>query len=308
MIAYGGEKLLKPIYVETEIDARIEDVWEYSQTPELHQQWDVRFSTITYLPKKEDEPQAFTYTRTVGPLLKVEGWGKSVGQHEKSDGTKASSLHFGTDQWFSPIREGRGYWKYIPNDAGKVTFLTEYNYDTNMGKMGKFLDACLFRPIMGWGTALSFDVFKRWLEKKESPKSQYFRFFTTYALMILFSFIWIYQGLIPKIITIHPVEVEMVSNGLALTEAQGRQAVFVIGVCEILFGLIWLFYRKKKQIYICQLVLFVLLTIAAIIVGPEYMSHPFNPIVTNLALLALTIIGICISVDIPSARSCKRER
>jgi hypothetical protein len=96
-----------PIYVEVPIQAKLDDLWEASQNPKLHEQWDLRFSSITYLPKKEKEAQQFTYTRTVGPFYKVEGWGKSVGSYQ-NDKQRTSSLHFGTDQKLSPIREGRG--------------------------------------------------------------------------------------------------------------------------------------------------------------------------------------------------------
>jgi len=67
----------KPIYVETLIKANIEEVWERTQTPELHEQWDIRFSSISYLPKKtEAEPQSFRYERKLCFGLKVTGWGK----------------------------------------------------------------------------------------------------------------------------------------------------------------------------------------------------------------------------------------
>ena len=88
----------------------------------MHEQWDLRFSSITYLPKEEGEPQSFTYSRTVGPFINVEGWGKSVGTFHKEDGSRTSSLHFGTDQWISPIREGRGYWKYEPQAKRREIF------------------------------------------------------------------------------------------------------------------------------------------------------------------------------------------
>ena len=32
------------IYVETLIQANIEDVWRHTQTPELHARWDLRFT------------------------------------------------------------------------------------------------------------------------------------------------------------------------------------------------------------------------------------------------------------------------
>ena len=104
----------KPIYVEIPIQAEIEKVWEASQKPNMHEQWDLRFSSITYLPKEEGKPQEFVYSRTVGPFINVEGWGKSVGTFHKENGTRSSSLQFGTEQWISPIREGRGFWKYEP--------------------------------------------------------------------------------------------------------------------------------------------------------------------------------------------------
>ena len=187
----------KPIYVEIPINADIEKLWEASQKPNMHEQWDLRFSSITYLPKQVNEPQEFTYQTKVGFGLKVEGWGKSVGTFHAEDGSRTSSLHFGTDQAISIIREGRGYWKYKPKEEG-VTFLTQYDYEVNFGRAGKVFDRMIFRPLIGWATALSFDVLKRWLEKGESPRSQYIRFFSSWMITFLFFFIWTYHGLMPK--------------------------------------------------------------------------------------------------------------
>lgn len=201
----------KPIYVEMDIFAPIEEAWTYTQNPKLHEQWDLRFTSITYIEKKSvEEPQRFTYETKVMPGVVVRGWGESKGEHQKKDGTKTSSLHFGTPQKISPIAEGRGYWQYLPHDRG-LTFLTQYDYDVRYGKFGKLMDA-MFRPMMGWATALSFDVLKRWLEKGESPASQYRRFFLTIFISILFCIIWVYHGLVPKIIVQHPTEVVLVEN------------------------------------------------------------------------------------------------
>ncbi|WP_432360018.1 DoxX-like family protein [Sporosarcina sp. UB5] len=297
----------KPIYVEIEIDANIDDVWNATQDPDLHSQWDLRFSSITYLPKKDDEPQMFTYKRTVTPLLTVEGWGKSTGTFNKGDGTRSSSLHFGTNQWFSPIKEGKGYWKYESQQKG-TKFLTQYDYDANFGSLGKVFDAFVFRPIIGWGTALSFDVLKRWLEKGESPRSQYFRFFTTYGLAILFAFIWIYHGLIPKIIGNHLEERRMLASAFPLDDSKLTAMMIGIGIAEVLFGILLLVYQKKKHLFALQLAIFPMLTIAAIITAPEAAIHPFNPVTFNLSLIALSLIGYFSSDCLPTAKSCKRKR
>lgn len=297
----------KPIYVEIPIKTNIELLWDATQNPQMHEQWDLRFSTITYNLKIEDEPQTFTYTRNVTPLYRIEGWGKSVGTLHKEDGNRSSALHFGTAQRLSPIREGRGYWKYEPQ-KDHIKFYTQYDYDVNFGRIGKAVDRNLFRPAIGWATALSFDVLKRWLEKGETPHSQYTRFFSTYLMTILFAFVWVYQGLIPKVIGMHTTEREMVGRLFNFNEGQLTTVVFIIGIAELLFGLVWLFYRNKSNLFLFQLIVFPLLTIAAIIAVPEVAVHPFNPVTFNSSLIVLSIIGYLLSKDLPTAKSCKRQR
>lgn len=297
----------KPIYVEIPIETEMEDLWGASQQPHLHEQWDLRFTSITYLPKEnESDPQLFSYKTNVG-ILVVEGWGKSVGEFNGKDGSRTSSLHFGTDQQISIISEGKGYWKYIPGESEKVTFLTQYDYDTRFGRLGTLIDAAIFRPLIGWGTALSFDVLKRWLEKGESPASQYTRFISYWLITFMFSFVWIYQGLIPKIWLKHPEEVSMAAS--LLPEAiDASLVVFVMGIGEILFGLIWLFYRKRSWLFKLQMMVFPLLTLSAILAAPHVLTHPFNPLTFNVSLFVLSVIGVKFSRDIPTAKSCKRKR
>lgn len=296
----------KPIYVEIPIDVPLQRVWDASQDPELHAQWDLRFSSIHYLPKEEDQPQRFTYTRTVGPFVTVEGWGESSGTAYSDSGSRSSSLHFGTNQKISPIREGRGYWKYEPMGEG-TKFLTQYDYQTNFGKVGQQVDK-LFRPLMGYATAVSFDVLKRWLERGETPISQYRRYFTMQLLTVFFAFLWIYQGLVPKLLAMHPQEKAMVASGLSLSDASATNIVYVLGLAEVLFGVVWLLYRNKQHLLFLQIVAFPLLTIAALVVAPETAIHPFNPVTFNVALIVLTSIGFLLSKDVPTATSCKRKR
>ncbi|MGE8005009.1 DoxX-like family protein [Lysinibacillus sp. NPDC093216] len=303
----------KPIYVELDIRAPIDEAWNYTQNPKLHEQWDLRFTSITYIDKKSpEEPQRFTYETKVMPGIAVSGWGESKGEHHKKDGTKTSSLHFGTPQKISPIAEGKGYWRYIPNDQG-LTFLTQYDYDVRYGKLGKLFDA-VFRPVMGWATALSFDVLKRWLEKGENPFSQYRRFFLTMLISVLFCFVWLYHGLVPKIIVQHPTEVMMIEKllGGAYSQLNGSsntsQIVNWIGLAEIIFALCWLLPRGKRLLFGVQIVLFPFLTLGAVLADKTIATAPFNPVTLNVALWVLSIIGLILSKDMPSAKSCKRKR
>ena len=161
---------------------------------------------------------------------------------------------------------------------------------------------------MGYATALSFDVLKRWLERGEAPSSQYRRYFTMQLLTVFFAFLWIYQGLVPKLLAMHPQEKTMVASGLSLTDATATNVVFVIGLAEVLFGVVWLLYRKKRHLLVLQMIAFPLLTIAAFIAAPEAAIHPFNPVTFNVSLIVLTGIGLLISRDLPTATSCKRKR
>ncbi|KOS60301.1 DoxX-like family protein [Lysinibacillus agricola] len=307
----------KPIYVEVDILAPIDEAWTYTQNPKLHEQWDLRFSSITYIDKSSpEEPQRFTYETKVMPGLKVSGWGESKGEHQKEDGTKTSSLHFGTPQKISPIAEGKGYWQYIPHNKG-LTFLTQYDYDVRYGKLGKLFDG-VFRPIMGWATALSFDVLKRWLEKGENPYSQYRRFFLTILISVLFCFVWLYHGLVPKIIVQHPSEVMMVEELLGggtsqlsdagASKSNATQIVSWIGIAEMIFALCWLLPRGKRLLFGAQILLFPLLTMGAVLADKTIATAPFNPVTLNVALWVLSIIGFVLSKDMPSAKSCKRKR
>ncbi|WP_099157830.1 DoxX-like family protein [Virgibacillus ndiopensis] len=297
----------KPIYVEIPINAEMEKLWNATQQPDQHEQWDLRFSSITYLPKEENKPQEFTYKTKVGFGIAIEGWGRSVGSHHAEDGSKTSSLHFGTDQAISIIREGRGYWKYISNGDSSIKFLTQYDYKTSFGRVGKWFDQILFRPLIGWGTALSFDVLKRWLEKGETPSSQYIRFFSNWLITFFFFFIWTYHGLVPKIINMHPEEIAML-DVFSITSIQAYWLVMIMGIVEGLFGLVWLLYSNKRRLYGIQIVLFPILMLGAIIAQPSYLIRPFNPLTFNLALFVLSIAGFMISKDIPTAKSCKRKR
>ncbi len=151
------------IYVETTIRAPMETVWSLSQDAAAHPRWDVRFSRIVPVPG-DDGPTHFTYERGV-VVHTVRGTGVSIGETERPDGSRTSALRFSTEDRLSPIREGRGYWRYIPT-AGGVRFVTGYDYDPGWGPV---LDA-LVRPALGWATAWSFDRLRIWAERDEPPE------------------------------------------------------------------------------------------------------------------------------------------
>ena len=125
------------IYVEILVRAPMDALWTHTQTPALHERWDLRFSRIEYLPRNdESEPQRFRYATRIGFGLEVSGEGETVGRRDSTDGSSTSALKFGSDEPLSIIREGSGYWKYIPTDDG-VRFLTWYDYRTRFGAVAR---------------------------------------------------------------------------------------------------------------------------------------------------------------------------
>jgi Polyketide cyclase / dehydrase and lipid transport len=141
------------IYVERRIRCSMEAVWELTQTPSSHARWDLRFTSISPLDERR-----FRYS-----TLFVHGEGESVG--ERVGDERASALRFSSESRLSPIQSGSGYWRYVPDGADGVRFLTRYDYEPR----SRVVDWA-FRPLMAWGTAWSFDRLALWLERGVSPE------------------------------------------------------------------------------------------------------------------------------------------
>src|SRR5438874_5026220 len=103
------------IYVEIPIHASMDELWEKTQNPQLHQRWDLRFTQIEYLPRQGEEPQSFLYRTRVGFGLKIDGEGESIGERDGDGGSRTSSLKFWSEDPKSLIKTGSGYWKYVPD-------------------------------------------------------------------------------------------------------------------------------------------------------------------------------------------------
>lgn len=152
------------IYVETTINGDPEQLWRATQDPELHVRWDIRFSRIIPDRTMDGAAVRFTYERRV-PFHLVRGTGVSIGEQQRPDGTRTSALRFHTADPFSPIRSGRGYWRYVPAPDGGTTFVTGYDYEPAWGPLD-----VVVRPLLGWATAWSFDRLRIWMESGVAPE------------------------------------------------------------------------------------------------------------------------------------------
>ncbi len=156
----------RQIYVETTIAAELETVWRLTQDPAAHVRWDIRFSRI--VPDQASRadaavPTHFRYERRT-PFRTVRGTGVTLGERHRADGTRTSALRFHTSDRLSPIRAGRGFWRYVP-EGDRTVFLTGYDYLPGWGHLD-----LVVRPVLGWATAWSFDRLRIWAETGVPPE------------------------------------------------------------------------------------------------------------------------------------------
>ncbi len=292
----------KPLYIETKIKCDLDTLWTHTQEPEIHQQWDLRFTEIKYLPKDNPtDPQKFLYSTKIGFGLKVTGIGESVATKTKDNGESTSVLKFSSDSNLSVIKQGSGYWKYAPESVG-IIFFTGYDYETRWGIFGKVFDKFVFRPLMIWATAWSFDCLKNWIEKGLNPKQVIKAQLTVVLSSIALSLVWIYQGLIPKLLFTDTGEIEILKQS-GLFTGNEKSVLTFIGWAEIFFGLIILFVHKKS-IHIINIMALLLLSGAAIFSNAIIFTFPFNPFSLNISMIAISLIAILNLGCLPKASNC----
>jgi DoxX-like protein len=294
------------IYVEILIRAPMDALWAHTQTPELHERWDLRFSRIAYLPRKsEAEPQRFLYATRIGFGLEVAGEGESRGERDLASGSRTSALKFSSADARSIIREGAGYWKYLPTADG-ITFLTWYDYRTRFGAVGAIVDRLVFQPLMGWATAWSFDRLRLWLEDGADPTQTMRQTLVHGVARVGLALIFAYHGVVPKLLGRHADEMAMLRD--AGVGPESTVAVLAtLGIAELLFALcLLIFWRRRWPPWLC-LALMAAATIGVAVSSPRYLGAAFNPVSLNLAVACLAVIDLLVLSGLPSAARCRRR-
>ena len=289
------------LYIEIRIKAGMDQVWRLTQEPDFHQRWDLRFTRIEYLPKvSEEDPQRFLYETPIGFGLVIRGTGESVATRLSPDGTATSSLKFASEDKLSLISEGAGYWRYVPTSEG-LRFLTWYDYRTRHGLAGRIVDA-VFRPLIRWATAWSFDRLRIWAEDGITPETS-LRMSAIHALCRLsLAGVWVWHGLVPKLLFRDADEQIM----LAQAGVAARWLPWV-GFGEIVFGVLVFGLWRWRGMFLLQVALMLAALFAVATKSPAYLSHAFNPVTLNLLVVVLAVVGWIASSNLPSATRCLRN-
>ena len=303
----------KGIYVEIPISCSMDELWEKTQNPQLHQRWDLRFTNIEYLPRAGDEPQRFLYQTRIGFGLKIDGQGESTGTKNGEGGGRTSSLKFWSNDPKSLIRTGSGYWKYLPeqNATGAnenrpcIRFLTWYDYETRFGVFGRLLDL-IFRALLGWATAWSFDRLRQWIEEGIPPEISRDRALIHALARGAVAFIWFYHGLVPKLLYQNVIELDLLSK-IGIAQQHISAAVTFAGWVEVAFAILLLFLWRQRWPLWLTIVLMLIGIPAVAARAPEYLSAAFNPVSLNISLAVAALIALIADRNLTTATRCARR-
>ncbi len=294
------------IYVEILVRAPMDAIWTHTQTPALHQLWDLRFSTIEYIPRNEDcAPQRFRYTTRLGFGLEISGEGETVAERALPDGSSTSALKFASAAPLSLIREGSGYWKYIPA-RGAVRFVTSYDYRTRFGTCGACFDRLIFRPLIGWATAWSFDRLRLWVEQNVDPRVALRHTSIHVVARLALAAVFAYQGVVPKLLARHADEIAMMAN-TGVPERFTLPAVIALGFAELALSVALVArWSRAWPLWICVAAMLVAI-VAVALSSPAFLAAAFNPFSLNLSVAALAVIDLLVIDTVPSAARCGRR-
>ncbi|OTG68678.1 hypothetical protein B9T25_04070 [Acinetobacter sp. ANC 4470] len=110
-------------------------------------------------------------------------------------------------------------------------------------------------------------------------------------IQITLALLWIYQGLIPKVLFQSNAEIDIWQTmGFELHMA--KICVALSGLLEMMFGCAFLIWQRA--IFLHQLSIFGLigLLLLIMITDPLQLTTAFNPVVMNMAMIVLSIVAI----------------
>ena len=232
--------------------------------------------------------------------MAIAGEGETVGSAESTT-TRTSALRFWSESAVSLIRIGSGYWKY-EDLGGSTRFHTWYDYQVRFGQMGRVVDRLCFRPLIGWGTAWSFDRLRLWAERGLTPE-QVRRATAIYTVARLGCVaVWLWHGLVPKLLFHDSDELRMMA-----AHHLSARFVDVAGWVEILLALLAVIAWRWRGYFVLTIVLMVLALADVAFTAPEYLDRAFTPVTLNISVMVMCFTGYLAWPDAAFAGRCRRH-
>jgi len=114
---------------------------------------------------------------------------------------------------------------------------------------------------------------------------------TLLTIHITLAVLWIYQGLVPKII-FKTTDEQRLWQYLFTDERLISILIEFAGYMEIAFGLLFLFFRQSQILHYFNIIAMIGLSLVVIIISPLYFTAAFNPFVMNLTMAILSVVAL----------------
>ena len=106
------------------------------------------------------------------------------------------------------------------------------------------------------------------------------------------AFLWIYQGLVPKLLLINADEI-YIWQLFGLSYEYAKFAGQISGIIEIVFGICFIFLTNKYLHFLSILGLIFLFILVSFLL-PTSLISAFNPVVMNFAMISLSVLYLLI--------------
>jgi uncharacterized membrane protein YphA (DoxX/SURF4 family) len=110
------------------------------------------------------------------------------------------------------------------------------------------------------------------------------------------AFIWIYHGLVTKIIARDHDEFALLAAG-GISPAHQLPVLFTVGALEIFFGLLILGLWRTRWPLLLSALAMVAATVGVAASSPHYLATAFNALTFNSAVAALSVIAFVSTPD-----------
>ncbi len=116
--------------------------------------------------------------------------------------------------------------------------------------------------------------------------------FLSYAVCrCTIAFVWFYHGLVTKLIDPHEDELAM-SMAIGLSRSGAEMMATIGGVVEIAISIAVLAFWRQRWPLLLTLAAMVGLLGFVVMFQPVLLGAAFNPMTTNIAVIALSVVGL----------------
>ena len=118
------------------------------------------------------------------------------------------------------------------------------------------------------------------------------KYFTNIQIArFIISFSWLYHGLIPKLIHIAPLELKMTAS-FGFNAEISTLITRAAGAGEMIFAVLFFIFYRSILLNILNIAALVGLMLFVAVLQPTLLIEAFNPVTTNLAIIAFSLVLI----------------